>query len=328
MTTFEEFPWWKRTPDVSRERLCEGSDRPDDVRDTTYVGCLIEGDSFLPDSSVSSSTGHLVVLAWNLERGIALENQIAWLCDPMTPDPDILLLTEADRGCRRSGFRHVVRDIAEAMGRCYAYATEFVELPPGRGVSGPYDPPLCEHGNAIISRYPLGNVRQLRHVAQTSWYASPDDLEAEEPRLGGRVTVVADVRVGHDLVRVYCAHLESRVEAQDVRDSQACEIVADCAGLDGFVIVGGDLNAYDVLADLENDTSRDPVRSAFLEAGFSDAHDSITGGLRVTTVDPVPLVIDFLFVRGFVAEDPGIGSVEGCRELSDHLPIWAMVKLP
>src|SRR6185295_978707 len=115
--------------------------------------------------------------------------------------------SEVDRGCQRTQFRNVARDYARALGYFYVYATEFVELPGDRGATGPYDPPLCEHGNAIVSRYPLGNVRAIRHAAQRSWYTPPEFPDPDEPRLGGRIAITADARIGDRLVRLYSLHL-------------------------------------------------------------------------------------------------------------------------
>ena len=128
---------------------------------------------------------------------------------------------------------------AEVEAACdAAYATEFIELPDERGFEGPYDPPLCEHGNAIVSRYPLGNVRALRHAANRSWYTPPGFPDPDEPRLGGRVVTIADMAVGDRLVRLHVRHLESRVDTLHIRDAQAEEIAIDAFASPHPVIVG------------------------------------------------------------------------------------------
>jgi endonuclease/exonuclease/phosphatase family metal-dependent hydrolase len=269
-----------------------------------------------------------VVLAYNILRGFEAEAQLAAMRagDPI-PTPDILLLSEVDRGCRRTDFRNVARDYARALGYYYVYATEFVELPGDRGLGPPYDPPLCEHGNAIVSRWPLGNVREIRHTAQRSWYTPPGSPDPDEPRLGGRVALAADVRIGDGLLRVYSLHLESTLSALSARDAQAVEVAADALASPYPVIAGGDLNAYGAINDFRTGASFDGPTQAFLTRGFVDAHAGLALALRPTSFDPVPFVIDFLFLRGIAARDAGVCPLDRCGQLSDHLPIWATLAL-
>jgi hypothetical protein len=192
---FVEFSWREDTPDVRAERLCEEAADPDRAADTTFIHCDVEGATFAPAKVLPKD--RIVVLAYNILRGFQVDAQLAaMLEDDLIPVPDVLLLSEVDRGCRRTDFRNIARDYAEALGYYYVYATEFVELPGFRDPDGPFDPPLCEHGNAIVSRYPLGNVRQIRHAQNRRWYTPPDFPNPDEPRLGGRVAVAADVKIG------------------------------------------------------------------------------------------------------------------------------------
>ncbi|MFQ5742831.1 MAG: endonuclease/exonuclease/phosphatase family protein [Acidobacteriota bacterium] len=109
---------------------------------------------------------------------------------------DVLVLNEADLGLRRSGYRHVVKDLAEALGMNYAFGVEFVEVDPLEQLSellpaatpapqGGSNPsagevvcgaarPICRglHGNAILSRYPIRRADILRFQCQGyDWYA-------------------------------------------------------------------------------------------------------------------------------------------------------------
>ena len=75
----------------------------------------------------------------------------------------------------------------------------------------------CEHGNAVLSRYPLGNVELIRHATNSDvWVGS-----SEQPRLGGRVAVKADVWVGDRILHVYSLHFESGGDADALREAQA-----------------------------------------------------------------------------------------------------------
>ncbi len=274
-------------PDVRHERLCAESADPDGAADTTFIDCRVEALTFA--DAPPPPKDDLTVLTYNLERGFEIDAQLAWLAGPGSPGPDVLLLQEADRGCERTGFRNIVAEMAEAIDGYSVFATEFVELPGDRGESGPYDPPLCEHGNAIVSRYPLEDARAIRHGENVSWYSPPGAPDPDEPRLGGRVAVAADVVVGGRSLRVYSLHLESRVEAASVRDAQAAEIAADAADLEGTVVVGGDLNAYGYAGDLESGASGDRTTGAFLAAGFVDAHGSVASSRAHDVVRPGPV---------------------------------------
>jgi endonuclease/exonuclease/phosphatase family metal-dependent hydrolase len=321
---FVEFSWQTDTPDVRSERLCDEAADPDRAPDTTFIHCAIEGATFAPAEVAAKD--RIVVLAYNILRGFQVDAQLAAMLDGgEIPLPDILLLSEVDRGCRRTDFRNIARDYAEALGYYYVYATEFVELPGRRDPDGPFDPPLCEHGNAIVSRYPLGNVRQIRHAQNRSWYTPPDFPNPDEPRLGGRVAVAADVKIGTQLIRLYSLHLESTLTTLAIRDAQAVEIAEEAAALPYPVIAGGDLNAYTAISDLRNGGTTDGPTQAFFTRQFTDAHTTLPPEDRFTSFDVLPLVIDFIFVRGLESVQPGLCPRASCEHLSDHLPIWTSI---
>jgi endonuclease/exonuclease/phosphatase family metal-dependent hydrolase len=321
---FAEFAWLGRTPDVRSERLCAEAADPDRAPDTTFIDCRIEGDTFA--AAPPPPKGDLVVVAWNILRGFETQGQIDLLRNrAFAPEPDVILLSEADRGCERSDFLDVTREYARAFGFYYVYATEFIELPDERGFEGPYDPPLCEHGNAIVSRYPLGNVRALRHAANRSWYTPPGFPDPDEPRLGGRVVTIADMAVGDRLVRLYVLHLESTVATLDIRDAQAEEVAVDALASPHPVIVGGDFNAYAALSDLRTGATNDGPTQSFRRRGFIDPHDRLDPDVRPTS--DTGLLIDFLFVRGLGVLDAGLCPRELCGPLSDHLPVWSVLSL-
>ena len=324
--SFVEFAWQAAAPDVRAERLCAEAADPDHAADTTFIDCAVEGATFAPAKVEPKE--QIEVLAYNILRGFQVDAQLAEIqSGAHFPVPDVLLLSEVDRGCRRTQFRNIARDYAQALGYYYVYTTEFVELPGDRGDSGPYDPPICEHGNAIVARYPLGNVRQIRHAQNRSWYTPPDFPNPDEPRLGGRIALAADMKVGNHIVRLYSLHLESTLTALRIRDAQAVEIAAEGALVDGPVIAGGDLNAYFAILDFMNGSQRDGVTQAFLSRGLVDAHASLPLAARPTTYDPTGLIIDFIFLRNAEATAAGVCERGVCGELSDHLPVWASVRL-
>lgn len=324
---FAEFAWERTPPDTRNERLCDEAADPDHAPDTTFLHCRVEGATFAP--ARAPSRDEITVLAYNLERGFQIDRQLPLIqSGSLFPVPDVLLLSEVDRGCRRTDFRDIARDYAQALGYFYVYTTEFVELPSDRGETGPYDPPLCEHGNAIVSRYPLGNVRQIRHAENRSWYTPPGFPEPDEPRLGGRIALAADMKVGERLVRLYTLHLESTLNVLRIRDAQALEIATDADDIETAVIAGGDLNAYFAVFDFQNGTTKDGPTQAFLSHGFQDAHSTLPLAERATSFDAGPLIIDFLFGRKVEVRAAGVCPRERCGDLSDHLPVWATFALP
>lgn len=301
---------WQEVPEEVSERLCVGALDPEALPDKVYIDCAIEGASFVTEPAAAKD--EVVVLAYNILRGFELEAQLALLLEsPSVPTPDILLLSEADRGCARTGEENIARRYAEAFGGYYVYATEFVEL---------NDPKHCEHGNAIVSRYPLGNVRQIRHAANKSWY------EAGEKRLGGRVAVVADVLIGDRILHLYALHLSSDVLGQHIREAQAQEIVADAADKPFAVIAGGDLNAGLYFVDLQTGQSKETTVKPFTDAGYADAHMSLPYEERKTLDNG--FVLDLILTRGAESHSPGLCNAAECEGLSDHYPIWTSIVLP
>jgi endonuclease/exonuclease/phosphatase family metal-dependent hydrolase len=316
VTSWQEFEWQPEEPDPARERLCTGSVR---------IDCRIEGANFITEPAAPRD--EVVVWTYNVERGLRLDDQLRTLTgDPRMPAPDILLLSEADRGCTRTGYRNVAREYARALGMCYVYGTEFVELPRCIGPGGRIKR-RCEHGNAIVSRYPLGNVRLIRHRVARSWNSSVQRfLHVGEPRLGGRVALAADVRIGDRLLRLYSVHFESGA-ADHFRVPQVQELIEDAADVTHGVLIGGDMNVgrYLGLRRFPGEPATDPVTETLFAAGYADAHAAIPRDQRATTDSGVP--IDLTFGRRVEFTGSGIGPRDVWGGLSDHLPVWARVKV-
>jgi exonuclease III len=120
------------------------------------------------------------------------------------------------------------------------------------------------HGNAILSRYPLKNVRLFRFVNQGhDWYADEkqkvsklekgkrkgsgmvfDEKVMREVRRGGRMMLLADIEDKDALggvVTIVAAHLENKTKPAN-RVKQLEELLAQIQGIDHPVIVAGDMN--------------------------------------------------------------------------------------
>lgn len=316
--SWEEFPWQDDEPDPTRDRLCTKGGDP------THLDCRIEGADFRRPAEVP--TGEITLCAYNVERGLRLEDQLrAFGGDAGMPSPDVLLISEADRGCTRSGNRNVAREYARALGMCYVYGVEFVELPRFWGPGGAVRQP-CEHGNAIVSRFPLGNVRLIRHRHTRSWHSAVQRiLRVGEPRLGGRVALAADVRIGERTLRVYSVHFESGGGSAEYREAQLKELTDDAADLQGGVVIGGDMNVSRYLAVRGDEKSPERATGALLQAGYEDAHATLPQDERATSDSGV--AIDLIFGRGISFTGSGIGPRRIWGSLSDHLPVWASVSL-
>ena len=323
--TFEEFAWRSDTPDARTERLCPEAAAPDDAPDTTFIDCEVEGATFATEEPPAED--ELVVLAYYILRGFEVDAQLDMITSGVDfPVADILLLSEVDRGCERTDFRNVARDYAERLGYYYVYAVEFLELPGDRGDTGPYDPPICEHGNAIVSRYPLGNVRQIRHAQNRSWYQPPGTPNPDEPRLGGRIAIAADAKIGSRLVRLNVVHLESTLTTLDIRDAQSEEVAVDAEPVTHPIITGGDFNTFFYFDDIDTGVVREPAVKSFLDRGHTDAHQDVALDERYTSTDPFPQVIDLIFTRGAEVFEAGRCPPERCSTLSDHLPVYARIR--
>lgn len=121
----------------------------------------------------------LKIIQWNIERGYKLPEILKIL---KKLDADIVGLQELDINCGRSGNVDTVAIIAEKLGMNAAFVCEFEELDDSRlrrakDAGGGY------HGNAILTRWDLANVRAIPHDFQSfDWEVKGSELG--EPRRG------------------------------------------------------------------------------------------------------------------------------------------------
>ena len=177
------------------------------------------------------------LVAWNLERGIQFEGQLhALQSHAGLAEADVLLLTETDVGMARSANRAVAQELARELKMHFAFAPCYLNLAKGAGlelhVEGDND--LGLHGNAILSRYPLRNVRPipLRN--------GKDKMKGREKRLGRQTAMVAEVVFPNYLLEVVSVHLDAQ-SSQQHRCDQMRDVVNALQGR-GPVIIGGDWN--------------------------------------------------------------------------------------
>jgi endonuclease/exonuclease/phosphatase family metal-dependent hydrolase len=196
---------------------------------------------------------------------------------------DVIVLNEVDWGIKRTDYRNVVADLAAALGMNYAYGVEFVEVDPiALGLEkfeelSPDDRAKLAgeisvnqgryrglHGSAILSRFPLKNVRLEPFEHQPhDWYK--DELKSVKPleagkrkageivfqekmrrevRRGGRMMLtaeIADARIPGGRVTIVATHFEDKTKPEG-RRKQLEELLTRIKNANGPVVVAGDMN--------------------------------------------------------------------------------------
>ncbi len=141
----------------------------------------------------------LRLVAWNIERGLELDDIKLMFTSPtgfqqrvqrggqqvdkrileeelaVLRSADVIVLNEADWGLKRTDYRNVTRELAEALDMNWAYGVEFVEVDPitlgteefgwikdagerrkwVQQVQADQSRLLALHGTAVLSRYPI-----------------------------------------------------------------------------------------------------------------------------------------------------------------------------
>ena len=198
----------------------------------------------------------------------------------------ILVLNEVDLGIGRSGYHDVARDLAAELKMNFVYGVEFVEIDPlklgteklkASDTGGDEelrkeleeklqaDPKRYKglHGSAILSRYPISNVRVMRLPVCYDWFGKEVESVAKveqgkriasdkiflekierEMRRGGRIAIFADLEVKDapgGKITVVNAHLENKCPPS-CRVRQMRAIFDAIRQNPNPVILSGDLN--------------------------------------------------------------------------------------
>lgn len=155
------------------------------------------------------------IIAWNVERCLFPEETAAVAAEH---GADIVLLSEVDCGMARTQQRHTTAEMAEALGMHYAFGVEFFEL----GLGSPTELEFCKddhnafgwHGNAILSRAPFTKVEMLRLDDHGHWFCTDFGADPGQPRVGGRMAILAEVETQAGPLCVVSTHLESNSGAE------------------------------------------------------------------------------------------------------------------
>ncbi|MDJ0626585.1 MAG: endonuclease/exonuclease/phosphatase family protein [Candidatus Caenarcaniphilales bacterium] len=213
----------------------------------------------------------------NIQAGIyELAKQIHHLSSA-----DVIALQEVDWGMPRTDYVHVVKELAEANGYGYVYGTEFLEFFDDGTAYSKIEELKEEkfkglHGNAILSKWPLSNIRILRfaesftkdpsmqtlsnrrcydwwheELAQTGPFEKlaygviktvfDEDSVVPSVRLGSRMALIADVQTPEGKVTVVSTHLENRGHPK-CRRLEIAELVNHLKSVQNPLVIAGDLN--------------------------------------------------------------------------------------
>lgn len=266
--------------------------------------------SFASGATESATESELVLVSWNIERGVRISEIQQAFRGPLAAD--LYVLQEVDLHTRRAGYRNVAEDIARELNFSYVLGVEFEEL--AQGGSGQ----AAFHGQAVLSRFPLSRARVLRfrhqfHNWGPRWMPRWSWLQ---PRRGGRMALVVEIQRDRQTWVIYNTHLESK--ATDARRTkQIQEILEDIDqhyGLDTSIIIAGDLNT--------RKGTDSPVLEELGTRGFRDVFQN-SEGLLHTKVRSNRRE-DWIFLRHLQSLNADIPKLT----ISDHYPLLVHVTAP
>ncbi len=201
------------------------------------LGSVVQGD--LSDGAPPARPA-IRVTAWNIERGIRMEDILRVLKEhPLIRESDFFLITELDHGMARTQNRFVAHEMARALGLHYVFAPCYLSLVKGSGAEDRVEGENAQalHGNALFSRYPLRDAHMIPLPN------GKDKMRGKEKRLGCQKVVIATVDHPLGPVRAVSLHLDAH-SSQKHRYRQMKMLLDHLERLGPAlpVIVGGDWN--------------------------------------------------------------------------------------
>ncbi|MBL8702659.1 MAG: endonuclease/exonuclease/phosphatase family protein [Alphaproteobacteria bacterium] len=278
---------------------------------------------------------------WNAERLKYLDASIA-LLDGL--GADVLMLCEVDVGMARTGNRHTIAALADALDAGYVFGTEFVELGLGDLREQAWHAGQTNrdglHGGGFVARVPLRRPALVRLEASGRWF----DGVFHERRVGGRIAMLAELAIEGGSVLLASAHYESHTGPADRLAQTRVMLDAIDAHAPGMpVLIGGDFNTSTfelaqkrdpahVAAALAREPGRlvapmghEPMFELLDARGYDWAGCNAMGvGTQRTRPDGTPAPpfgkIDWLFARGLrCSEAATLPAVDaGGVAVSDH----------
>ena len=222
-------------------------ERLDELKKSAFFadhGKQLESYLCAPQVISISGTGPILrsflrVVQWNIEKGKRFHSILERLqTNEILKWADLLILNEVDQGMIRSENRHVARELAASLRMHAAFGPAHFELTKGIDEELFLQGDNCEslQGNAILSRYPIAETRNVPLPVSFEPY------EFHEKRFGSRSCLWARLQLRDSFLWVGAVHLELRNTPQ-CRARQMHHILKylPCTE-DEAVLLGGDLN--------------------------------------------------------------------------------------
>jgi endonuclease/exonuclease/phosphatase family metal-dependent hydrolase len=272
---------------------------------------LIETGSFAVPDAIDSTHGTIQIVSWNINRGICFSEVLESL---RTLNPDLLFLQEVDHGARRTGFRNISAEIAQALRMNYVFGSEFREVAEGSAHRAAF------HGQATLCRSPVAGYKLIRFDYQSRFWQPRWFIPTWryfQRRMGGRMSLMVRIEVRGTSLVTYNLHLESRAGA-GLRLRQLRQVLLDVSSHAETVpvLIAGDFNC---------DLIRDPIPAGMAELKILP---DPTSQAQVTTRSRWGggRSLDWIVVRGPV--QVVAGEVQRGHLASDHLPVSLTLQFP
>jgi endonuclease/exonuclease/phosphatase family metal-dependent hydrolase len=226
-----------------------------------------------PQSPVTKDpTNNFRVMTYNIHQGFNAGQvpSLDMLVDVISREaPDVLVLQEVVRGWMIDEQHDALSVLSERLGMPYVFGPNIGDL----------------YGNAILSRFPMTDVKRVHFAVQPS--------AKHQPR--GAV----GVHIGD--VLIVTTHLDEVEDSSAIRQEQVRTILREWDGAQ-VAIIAGDMNAQP--GDLE--------MALFSEAGYGDLAEPAG---PTTTMDDPPKRIDYIWGIGVIGSSPHTVMALGA---SDH----------
>jgi endonuclease/exonuclease/phosphatase family metal-dependent hydrolase len=212
------------------------------------------------------------VMTYNIHQGFNAGQvpSLDQLVDVISREsPDVLLLQEVVRGWMIDEQHDSLSVLAERLGMPYVFGPNIGDL----------------YGNAILSRFPMTDVKRVHFAVQPSIRHQPRGA------VGVRIAEVV----------IVTTHLDEIADSSSIRQEQIRTILREWDG-EQVAIIAGDMNAEP--GDLE--------MQFFSEAGYGDLAEP--AGPTTTMSDP-PKRIDYIWGIGVIGSNPHTVMALGA---SDH----------
>ena len=260
--------------------------------------------------------GKIQLIAYNIERGRFWQDVVKYIAEQKSKIPaTVILISEADRMHSRSGDVFTAEEMAKALKMNLVFVPEFIEYN-DKTKDSPAD-----HGNAILSPFPVKAISVIRHTDVYSW--SRWGWLWAQPRKGERVSIGATVILpnGKEL-RVYTVHFESHALSQQ-RIIQMKEVLEEASKYEIQLVIGGDFNEF----------RSGKIFKLIPEYGFENSfqnNSQPTGNCRIIDEQiKCSAKIDWIVHKGLILMesqvDYPINSHGGV--ISDHAPVRAIYKI-